>query len=339
MNWKDPVSLRQVGQRRGWVHADMRAALRKYRNNERSLWHVITLTLQDRPFLVAASLHFALLTLSIVAKFLSLSVMPSLAPKDASSALNTAWQVHAGFVAIAFAGLAILFQTSSPQQVLSPERLRSVLFRRTYFSVVLAFCIIGAAGLGIVTSWFPSDGALLIQVLAVVITSMLAVGAAYFHATKALTQPDYAEGRAEEDLMEMLRDSLDASRAAALANNKLAELIAFDYFTDETSDHRTLVRFTQSVELQDVHLPTLLKIAKQIQDYQVSHTVGKKSDTDPTLPAESERPVLRIRASIGAMIPQDRPLFVVRNATKYSGSWEELENRLTKAVRTDNEGH
>lgn len=317
----------------GWVYADAAIRLKRKRNRGRTRFRVFALLIQEHPVFIAVTLHLILLTFSVLSMFFPVPFMSKLAPKDSASALSTAWQVHAGFVAIAFAGLAVLFQTSSPQQMLSPEQLRAILFRHTYFSVVLVFCVVGAAELGVVAVWFPSDGSLLIQIIAVVIASMLLVGAAYFRATKALTQSDYATKKSEDDLVEILRDSMDSSQAITLSNGELADVIDMSYGLPDDAD-RQFILSARAIELEDVHLPTIKQILKQIQSIATTSEVRKTNTGVPDLAADPEvTPKLCINAAIGATLSPNMPLFTVKNSSNLQGNWKRLEAQLKKAVK------
>ena len=133
--------------------------------------------------------------------------------------LQTAWQVHSGFVAIAFAGLALLIDMAGRDSLISPTHERRFLLQHTLFLFAFSYALIGAVELGIATAWFDNDGVVLVPVVSIVTVTILLIGNAYARAIHALTEPNYSERVQHDALVAQLEASMDASRSVLDANS------------------------------------------------------------------------------------------------------------------------
>lgn len=101
---------REAERKNGWIVRETREHLKQERLRELSWGRRINGVLG---IFVAALFALLLLVVSALTQWWSPTLLPMLAPKDPQSVLGLAWQVHAGITAIAFAGLALLFQFST----------------------------------------------------------------------------------------------------------------------------------------------------------------------------------------------------------------------------------
>lgn len=318
-----------------WVVEDENQRLRKKTQKAANNQNRLVRTVKQHPVVSSAATLAAVCLLSVLARFRKLSFASELAPTDSANAMHVAWQVHGTFVAIAFAGLAILFQTSSSEQVLSADRLRSVLFRSTHFPFVLAFSIGGAIELGIVANWFPSDGGLLIQTLGVVSASMILIAISYWQAVKALTQSDYASHKATEAFIEAMQDSMASSHAAVSANSRLEKVLDRSIKPQIEGDERGLVRCDKPSILQDIDLAAIEDMTKGLR-VPTERASRVDNNTPSQSPPESlAQPKLRITPTIGGRVRSEQYVFFMVNASAYKGNWVTLESRLSRAIRLE----
>ncbi|MEV6266717.1 hypothetical protein AB0L64_06110 [Kribbella sp. NPDC051936] len=140
------------------------------------------------------------------------------ATRDAAAALGLMWQVHASFVSIGFAGLAIAFQLlSAPPLALGSARrlvVAHVRFARMLVLGVGSDLIIGAAALAV-----PNRISVWAVLVAVVVPSLLTIALAYWRMADLYRAPRMIESLTLDNLK---REVDKAAEAKDMAGNRAA---------------------------------------------------------------------------------------------------------------------
>ncbi|MFD8492389.1 hypothetical protein [Amycolatopsis sp. NPDC059657] len=171
----------------------------------------------------AVGLYLLVATLAtIITSRLSGSFLSFWAPKD--DALSVAWQVHASFIAIGFAGLAIAFQLlSDPPLAAGPAR--RTIVNRLQFTRIVLFSIGADVVAGLAAIWFRSHSSVILVFFAVMLPSMAAIGYLYFQTAKIFSNPRMIEQWTFDDLMVASKKiSLELAEVRS-SNNVLYERI------------------------------------------------------------------------------------------------------------------
>jgi hypothetical protein len=169
----------------------------------------------------------------------SLLLFRSWSPDPGSPDLNLAssyigiWQVLATFVAVGFAGLAIMFQLVPAEQLVALDR-RLVIVHWTLFRPAL---IVGSAAtiiLGVVAVWLPTPETLIVGFVALLLPAVAAVTASYWRCARAFGRPAELERLAEEWLLLRVQRRIDdrANNALAVARINDAGLSAWQSRSD-----------------------------------------------------------------------------------------------------------
>jgi hypothetical protein len=251
-----------------------------------------------------------------------------LAPKDPQSVLGLAWQVHAGITAIAFAGLALFFQFST-QSLIAGHTIRGALFTRTYFLPILVYCLAVDIELALVTAWFATPTALVIQMFFVILASLLLIAFAYWRVLRVFIQPGVNEGVGQAALLDLLRQSTDSNKALTRAKARLADVVPLSWSNPDLSskDVHGLVRSSRRQVLADVNLPQLRDIIMEL-DAKSDHGANASLDKFD----EIRRAELHMLAELGSSVAENNYVFYVTNADIFTGGWDELERRLLRAL-------
>jgi len=322
----------------GWILEETASELKTERLSALSRRRVWDLRLQDHPLATALCCH-AVVFLGVVVAFIwQPEVFPSLAPANSQPILLVAWQVHSSFVAIAFAGLALLFQLST-EPLMAAHTVRALLFRKTRFALLLLYSLIGSVQLAVVSAWLPSDGALVLELLFVVTTSLALIAIAYSLAARTFTDAQFAKNLGQDAILQSMLNSMDSTWASVEANQRLQQVMGRDYLlTLNSTVIRELVVAPNDIRVTDVHIPRLRAALADL----VNHTIVVQSlaATDTTeVDVESvsiaDEPRLFIRTSIGERIGSGNAVFVIQNPENYTGDISRFEARLRAAVRTE----
>jgi hypothetical protein len=306
--------------RRGWALSEAERTLRHKRVHTLSRFRRTTLWVNEHPAAAAIAAHSLILGAVILGYLWNPEVAEQLTPSEPGNVLASAWQVHAGFVAIAFAGLAMLIDMAGRDALVRAVLERQALIRHSHFYLAFAFSLIGAIQLAVVSTWFATPGTVLAEIALVVSPAVALIGVAYGRAIGALTEPSYAERTAKRLIKEQLEASMDASQALFEANQRLEEVVEARRPADD--DQATeLLRAPYRARLTDVHLPTVTRVAGSLRDLG-----GVAGHVQPgSAPAPTRKGVILTKnASIGSTVDAQSPLFVAigkltpRDAARFS---------------------
>ena len=322
----------------GWILEETASELKTERRSALSRRRLWDLRIQDHPLATAFCCH-AVILLSVVAAFIwRLEVFPNLAPADSQAILLVAWQVHSSFVAIAFAGLALLFQLST-EPLMTAHTVRALLFRKTRFALLLLYSLIGSVQLAVVSAWLPSDGALVLELLFVVITSIALIAFAYSLAARTFTDARFATNLSQEAILQSMLDSMDSTWASIEANQRLQHFISPDYLlTSNSGVIREVVVAPNDIRLTDAHIPRLRAALADLANHSIliqSLAATGTNEIDVESASIADSPRLFIRASIGERLGSGNAVFVIQNPKNYTGDISRFEARLRAAIRTE----
>jgi hypothetical protein len=322
---------------RGWALADADRAHRKQRSAGVPVTRTMRLFLFEHPFASAALLHVPVIVLTAVGFAWDRPFLPQLAPENPSDVLQTAWQVHSGFVAIAFAGLAMLIDMAGRESLINPIHERRFLLQHTLFLFAFSYSLLGAIELGAATAWFDNAGVVFVLLLAIVAGTISLIGNAYARAIHALTEPGYAENAQQSALVTQLRASMDASRAMSHANTALHAVTPREWLIEEVEGATPLLHVESRGRLADVHLPSIRRLQLEF-----TTSPATAQSVDPHAAPESTghstaitNPPLVILTSIGQTIDVGRPLFILRQTAVPDRLANKTELRLRHAVRLE----
>lgn len=285
------------------------------------------------PFRLAAAFQVAALLIAVGLGYVGTSLLPSLRPTDPTASFETLWQVHAVFVSLAFAGLAILFQLGS-EELASGTSLRVVLFRSTSFLFTLAFCGLSVVQLGIVATWFDTDRALVAEFLFALVASVYLVGAAYHRAARLYLNPVRAGRLAEAELSATLRASQLSNWAVSRANGELRTVLPnlLDSPEGDVAETKLLTTYEPSL-LRDVDVNAIKDAVRMVER---SHGRAEKiAGSASTVPSASEPPApprLRLAYPIGSRLQIGTSLFRLHGQVAEGLDLTRLEHQLRAGV-------
>lgn len=316
----------------GWALSDAERAT-KHRVHAQKITSRMALWNREHP-VFAAALSYCIVVAATAWGFLSQrSFLPHLSPTDPRQVLSSAWQVHSGFVAIAFAGLAMLIDMAGRDSLVRAVLERQALIRHTRLYLAFAFSLMGALYLGVVSTWFATPGTVLVSILGVVAPAVLLIGTAYSRAIGALTEPTYAERTSRRLLNDQLIASMEASQALIHANLELSRSLNTTWLTSEGEQVTNLLVSPSGVRLADVHLPTIKKVAAALQ--KVEKVAGRISaEAAPAKSKGSAR--LIVNTSIGSRLESRQAVFLAVGAIE-PGDAARFERMLRGAVRWEDE--
>jgi hypothetical protein len=265
------------------------------------------------------------------------SVLPQLAPTDPQGSLLQLWQVHTVFVAIAFAGLAILFQLAS-DPVVTSRSLRSDLVRHTFFITTLAFALAGAIQLGLIALWFPTAAAIVIEFLLIVTVTVFLVALAYIRTARIFARPEAALELGKAALVDLALDSLYENWAQTEASRRLEERVPRDLSPSleaMKSIGIPIAHAPMDGEIEDVRLEP---IEDALRGLEAKHNagIGTHSDTGPTtsgLVSNDATASLKVRFSIGSRVKKGDPLFLLEGLKPSEARIASMERRLMSAIK------
>ncbi|TWD81669.1 hypothetical protein FB561_2789 [Kribbella amoyensis] len=317
--------------------ADADRANKRLHSDSVPVTRTIRAFLFEHPFASAALLHVPVIALAAVGFTWDRPFLPHLAPENPSDVLQTAWQVHSGFVAIAFAGLVMLIDMAGRESLINPIHERRFLLQHTFFLFAFSYSLLGAIELGVATAWFDNAGVVFILLLTIVTWTILLIGNAYARAIRALTEPGYTENAQRSALVAQLRASMDASRAMSQANTALHAVAPRTWSAEKVEDATPILHIESQGRLADVHIPSIRRMQIELT---ASSAVAQS--VDPNAAPESANhssgissPPLVILASIGQTVDVGRPLFVLRQKPVADRIVNRAELRLKHAVRLE----
>jgi hypothetical protein len=300
----------------------------------------VALLVQRRALPLAIIVQVAVAAVAVgVGLVLQPRIWSSLAPVSPDDALIALWQVHLGFVSIAFAGLAVLLQLAA-EPVITARSLRADLFRHTFFVAILFQALAGAIQLGVVALWFDSSSALVIEFFLVVAVTVAAVAFAYLRATALFTNPALAVELGKKALREELLDSIYADAARTKANELLHDAIprAWRVSYRHAKDVQLLVRFPGACVVRDVDLRPLLDVQVELDraSTAVAHShPWKDSGSAASDAGSAQKPLLRILVGVGESVAAGEACFALEQSAVVSHSLASIENRLRAALVTE----
>jgi hypothetical protein len=135
---------------------------------------------------------------TVIAGRIHWKFLPFWSPTD--GALGIIWQVHASFISIGFAGLAIAFQLLvDPPLAAGPAR-RAVINRIRFTQVVL-FSIGADVIAGLAATWLESDLNVAVVFLLILLPSTAAIGYLYANTARIFSNPRQIEQWTFDDLI------------------------------------------------------------------------------------------------------------------------------------------
>lgn len=317
----------------GWLRQDALRELRRINSNDTTLGiQRATSAIERAPTTIALLVQAVIFGVSILFTVFPVSVLPELAPTNVDGLLATAWQVHASFVAIAFAGLVMLFQSNSSEVLVSAEMLRSILFKDTRLRLTLAYSMAGILQLGAASIWFPSDATLFAQVVGTIGLSMLLIARAYLRTNNLLSNPGVAYDKTRQELKKRIRESIERSRAEVLAKMRLETAIPRRWQIESEGPHLKCVWLEDGDALIDVNLDALHSIQADLDAIASRHVVGP-SDTGGATHDDyrGSSPVLTMLMNIGNKAKGPGPVFLIETRGQPVNQ-AEYERRLRQAI-------
>lgn len=322
--------------RRGWARVDAARALAQGQLERLTLRQAFGLWIEDHPAQVAIAAQLGISLVALLAYAFPVRFAPDLAPDNPQEVLTVAWQVHAGFSAIAFAGLVMLIDMAGRGSNVTVTSERRFLLRHTRFLFAFLFALIGSAQLGVMSIWLSRDGTVVVEVFLVVMPTIYFVGRAYLRAVNALTLHGYAEAAQKGALREHMKASMDTSHIQEAANLALQDTIERVWIVDvNTQDmsRQYLVNVQATSRLVDVHIPTLRSIVAELTNE--TPTASPVVD-DPLTAIQQPETELTILAFIGQPIASGRPLFAISNAAAHTPQIRsQFERKLRAAVHLE----
>lgn len=322
---------------RGWARVDASRDLRRHQVEGLAFRRRAASWADRNPFLTAIYAHLAIALVAILGFMHPQPFLESLAPAHPDEILAVAWQVHAGFSGIAFAGLVLLIDMAGRGSHVTVTSERQFLLRHTQFLLAFMFALLGAVQVSAIATWFPSDATVFVVLAFIVIPSIYLVGRGYLRAVNALTLPGYVELAEREALRERMHASMDTSHVLSAANEALEQVMerAWVVGTPDADGDNYLVLSSGRSRLIDVHLPTLRDIIASLN----SASSGASEVLDMPREASPPSPVkIGILAYIGQTIDTGRHLFAVSNSKGLtSAELRKLERKLSNAVHLEDE--
>lgn len=252
---------------------------------------------------------------------------------DPSAAIATAWQVLAGFASIAFAGLAVLMQLTS-EPVVTSRGVRQVLFRESQFQPVLAFSIVGAIQVGVATLFLNQPESAVVEV-ALVAGTIFWIGLSYARVGLVYANPGAPLRLGEKALLDDLRNSMREAHILVAAETRLNALVPHEWrwSTTATIDGEVLLAAIRAGTLVDVDVDLLTDIIKDVKVGSSAIISAPVSDGPGEPSTEPPPPELRTMVSIGSTIDAGQEIFILKNASSYTGDRTKLRSRLIKTLR------
>lgn len=319
----------QLPGKRGWAIYEAESRVRM-EGLPRPVRERMKLTVARHPLIAAALAHLLVLILVAIGFRSTRPFLQSLAPDDPGDVLATAWQVHAGFVAIAFAGLAMLIDMAGRDSLIRAVVERRYLMRQTQFSLALFFSLAGAIQLSIVSTWFATAGTVLTDIAFVVTPAVLLIGFAYARAIRVLTDPAAAEQTAAGVMRDEMRMSLDASRALTLAEESISAWAPLYMSFGQHGGTTELVVAERSMRLNDVHLPSIEFVARGLKNTATTATTiapGAAPSAAKSPPALMRRPLL------GNVVHEGDAVFVIVGGALSAQELKAYERLLANSIR------
>lgn len=310
-----------------WVLEDARRLVREHISPRQNPLRKIQAWAPEHPIRTAVYANALILIAAFIAYGLQPSFLPQLAPRDPGELLQSAWQVHAGFSAIAFAGLVMLVDVGGRETKLSPANERQFLLRYTNFDSALAFALTGAISVAITATWFPAEETLVAAVCFVVVPSTVLVTRGYLRAVRMLTHPRYSELIERDTTVRSLEQAIVASSARRIANARLGQVV--DRAWNTNSAVEKLVVMEHDSRLVDVDVTLLAQIVLILK------LPAATTNPTPAKPPSSRK--IEITAPISGGIRAGAPLFTCAGpliATERVG----LDRALRSAVRLERQG-
>lgn len=308
-------------------HTPKRLSFRRVVETIRNSW-------DRRPFVWSGGVQAVAFLVAWMAS--EVTLFPDVPPLDLenpSAVIGTAWQVLAGFAAIAFAGLAVLMQLTS-EPVVTSRGVRQVLFQVSQFRPVLAFSITGAIQVGAATLFLDQPESAIVEVTVVALT-VLWIGRSYARVGRVYANPGEARRLGEEALLRDLKASMRKAHARSAAEDRLHAIVPREWRWTGTAavDGTTLVAVDRAGTLVDVDIDLLRDITNDIADEDASALTASEATNTPDEPSTGSPPELRIMTSIGSTAEAGQEIYILKNPESYTGNLDKLRRRLTTTLR------
>ena len=310
------------------------------RTSRRSIgaWADYALTTPRAYVAVAASLFILTIVAAVVGTSSTWTFLPDLAPGgDGSDPLMTLWQVLCTFVAVGFAGLAIMFQIAPQDTSFALDR-RRVLLDWAYLRPTL---FVGTGSIivaGIVAIWLPSDGALIATFLLLLLPSVALIGVSYWRCADAFTHPEGVSARAEELLRQRLQRRLTRTGPTHRALDELhrANWIVWtplleSHDVDDPSAADVLLQFDQDVRVEALDARRLARLARSVR-----RRAGRQAPAASTVDSKLA-PSLWVRAEVGRLVRRGQPVIYVSTtaSARRMRRWRQAAGRCVTVVDAD----
>lgn len=146
-----------------------------------------------------ASLLGSLALLVAFDKWLNMQFLPEFAPDNPGESLGMMWQVHAAFLGIGFAGLALASQVYSEPPI-APAAARRSLLEHLGLSQIVVHGLAASALMASATFWVPSDAAVVLMFVGFAVPSVLLVADGYHRLGNLYMSPIQVDGLIAEGL-------------------------------------------------------------------------------------------------------------------------------------------
>jgi hypothetical protein len=267
--------------------------------------------------------------------------LPSLAPDDAGEAMNNLWQVHAVFVSLAFAGLAVLLQIGS-EQLVTGTSLRAALFDWTWFKFSFAFSVISLVQLGAVTIWFGNDATLLLEFFFVDLVAIALVAFAYYRAATVYADPLQARRMALEHLRATAERSQRYAWSTEHANSRLLAIMP-DLFSlapqSKGMRRDPMAAPDKARTVADIHVRKLAQALEHAKGMAAASAASIATDADrpivETVPGFA--PTLRLQTWIGNIAGPMQPAFYLFHEGLTPRQLERLSDEIYRCIRWEND--
>jgi hypothetical protein len=254
------------------------------------------------------------------------------------------WQVHTTFAAVAFAGLALVFQLSVDPPM-SPRSVREVLYERTMFRLLVEFSALGSMFLGIASIWLVSDATVAIGFTGAFAPTIVLIALSYYRAAALFVNPSLALKTAEESLEVKLKKSMRSLTVLQVANAELARMVSLESpllqlgrLQPQSSQSIPLLLLPDSRRMMDLNFVRLRHAVGEIASVAASDVARLEEPQDePTLEQAVPEPSLTLMYQINDVVDAGSPVFRLSGIEKLDEPVRRrIELRLSECLRWAN---
>jgi hypothetical protein len=301
-----------------------------------------TRALQNR--IIIVGWYVFLIVVSATLRARSPIFLAEWAPPDPASALATMWQVHTTFAAVAFAGLALVFQLSVDPPM-APRSVREILYERTMFRLLVEFSALGSIFLGIAAFWLVSDATVAVGFLGAFAPTIALIAISYYRAAGLFVNPSLALRLAEERLAVKLMRSIRSLTVLRVTNQDLTRLILrkspllqLGRLSAQPSQSIPMLSFLDRRRLADINFARLSDAASEIASVVASDVATLEGRPhEPAIEQTIPEPNLTLDYFVDDIVEAGSPIFRLSGVEKLDeGVRRRIEMRLSECLRWAN---